>query len=301
MYELRRGGAGALSGYMEQLELKRIFFSKNPVRDRIEPLDELRASILEKGLLEPIVVRPVEGGYEVVAGNRRLEACRTLKFVSVPCHVVDCDDKETYEVSLTENLQRKTLNPIEEGQAFKNYVESHGYGCISELARKIGKSQPYVSRRIALLSLPAEVKEEVMRRRMAASVASELVPLDEETQEELREFITDKKTVTRAEVREIVKHFRGIKRRRGEGASTPPQWSYELMDLRTHIIERTLAKCMASLKESQLRFDDAMSALDEGDEHSWVVREALMWHRRFINSQLDELLRLRKKFRSTPQ
>ena len=138
MYELRRGGAGALSGYMEQLELKRIFFSKNPVRDRIEPLDELRASILEKGLLEPIVVRPVEGGYEVVAGNRRLEACRTLKFVSVPCHVVDCDDKETYEVSLTENLQRKTLNPIEEGQAFKSYVNSHGYGCISELARRIG-------------------------------------------------------------------------------------------------------------------------------------------------------------------
>ena len=299
MYELQWGGPGALSGYMEKLEVKRIRSSKNPIRNQTEPLDELMTSIMESGMLEPIVVRPIENGYEVVAGNRRFEACRRLKFVTVPCHVVEVDDKAAYEVSLTENLQRKTLNPIEEGQAFKNYVDSHGYGCISELARRIGKSEPYVSRRIALLSLPEEVKGDVMRRRIAPSIASELVPLDEETQIELGEYITERKTVTRTEVREFIRHSKGSRARKGREIPRPSPTSYELMELRTHIIDRTLAKCVASLKESQLRFDDAMSALEDKDERSWVIKEALTWHRRSINSQLDDLLRLRKKFKST--
>ena len=283
---------------MEKVELRKIRFAKNPVRGQVEPLDELMASILENGMLEPIVVRPVESGYEVVAGNRRFEACRRLKFVTVPCHVVEVDDKEAYEVSLTENLQRRTLNPIEEGQAFKNYVDSHGYGCVSELARRIGKSEPYVSRRIALLSLPGAVKEEVMRRRITPSTASELIPLDEELQEELGEFIAERKIATRSEVRELVKSFRGSRAKKNHEIPRQSPSSYELMELRTRIIDRTLAKCVASLKESQLRFDDAMDALEEKDEQSWIVREALIWHRRFINGQLDDILRLRKRFRS---
>lgn len=298
MYELQRGEPGALSGYIEKLEVKRIRFSRNPIRDKAEMIDEFMASIRENGLLEPIVVRPTESGYEVIAGNRRFEACRRLRFVTVPCHVVEVDDKEAYEVSLTENLQRKTLNPIEEGQAFKNYVDSHGYGCLSELAKRIGKSEPYVSRRIALLSLPERVRGGIMRRRIAPSIASELIPLDEDAQMELGEYIAERSTMTRTEVRELVRHFRGPRANKSREAAGVSPSSYELMELRTHIIDRTLAKCVASLKESQLRFDDAMSALEEEDEQSWVIKEALTWHRRSLNSQLDELLRLRKKFRS---
>lgn len=99
------------------------------------------SSIQQKGLLEPIVVRPVEKAFEVVAGNRRFEACKKLGWRSIPCHVVELDDKEAFEVSILENVQRETLNPIEEGRAYRNYVDECGYGGESELARKIGKSQ----------------------------------------------------------------------------------------------------------------------------------------------------------------
>jgi len=74
---------------------------------------------------------------------------------------------------LVENLQHETLDPIEEAQAFKRYVEEYGYGGVTELARRIGKSPSYVSRRIALLSLPDDVREELLRRRKSSGVAQE--------------------------------------------------------------------------------------------------------------------------------
>lgn len=98
--------------------------------------------------MEPLVVRPVEGWFEVVAGHRRLEACRLLNMRRVPCHIVSMDDKQAYETSLVENMQRQNLNALEEAVAFRRYVEEFGYGGISELARRIGKSQSYVIRRV---------------------------------------------------------------------------------------------------------------------------------------------------------
>ena len=121
------------------------------VRPGVEPI-HLHADL--DGLLEPIVVRPVENGSEVVAGNRRLEACRRLKMHRIPCHIVELDDREAFEVSLVENVQHETMNPVDEARAFKRYVDDYGYGGVSELARKIDKSQEYVSNRLRLLKLP---------------------------------------------------------------------------------------------------------------------------------------------------
>jgi len=147
------------------------------LRSDLGQLDELIASIEEKGLLEPIVVRPVEDGFEVVAGYRRLEACKRLGWRRIPCHIIELDDREAYEVSLIENLQHKSLDPIEEALAFKRYVEEYGYGSVTELARRIEKSPSYVSRMIALLSLPDDVREELVRRRKSPSIAQELLNL----------------------------------------------------------------------------------------------------------------------------
>jgi ParB family chromosome partitioning protein len=287
----------ALSGYIEQAETNKIRPSEHPTRSDIGQLDELIVSIMDKGLLEPIVVRPVGDGFEVVAGNRRLEACRKLKFNSIPCHIVELDDKEAYEVSLTENIQRRALNPIEEGRAFEKYTNDYGYGGVSELARRIGRSHSYVSRRIALLSLPDSIKEEIVCRRTSPTVANELLSLDEVNKAELSEFITEAKDMTRTEVRSLARHLNG-KRQKGDQGSEELTSYYDVTELRGHMIDRTLAKCVASLKVHMRRFDDAMNSLDDRDDESWVVRETLMWQRRLMNSQVDDLLRLRKRFRS---
>ncbi|MDG6943088.1 MAG: ParB/RepB/Spo0J family partition protein [Nitrososphaerota archaeon] len=260
---------------------------------------ELTASIMEKGLLEPIVVRPSGDVFEVVAGNRRLEACRSLKISRILCHVVDLDDRESYEVSLTENIHRKTLNPVEEGLAFRKYVERFGYGSASELARRIDKSPSYISRRIALLDLPKEVRDGLLLRGAKVGVAQELIPLDNGQREELVELIARAGLSKRSEVRRLVRKLTVEDNDYGPGAWRRGLSAYERTEVRAHMIERTLAKCIASLKENMGRFDHAMSSLPADDEDSWILSEALMWHRRSMNSQMDDLLRLRKRFRKS--
>jgi ParB family chromosome partitioning protein len=97
-------------------------------------------------LLHPIVVRPRQHKFEVIAGNRRLEAVKLLKLRKINCHVIELSDKEAYEVAIVENVQHKTMNPIEEAIAFTKYVENYGRGGVSELAGRIGRSQEFVTK-----------------------------------------------------------------------------------------------------------------------------------------------------------
>jgi ParB family chromosome partitioning protein len=287
-------GIDALSGYLENIETRAIHNSRCPVRKDVGPIEELVASIMRRGLLEPIVVRPDREGFEVVAGSRRLEACRRLRIKRIPCHVVDLCDRGAYEISLMENLQRKTLNPLEEAEAFRKYVDDYGYGGISELAKRIGKSQSYVSRRIALLDLPDSLREELMRQRISPSAVGELSSLDEEGKAELTRIITETGVNTKTDVRLLARR----RRRSVDQMSAKRMHSYyETRTINAYRIDRTLAKCTASLKEDMAKFDEAVNSLAGEDAESWVVREALLWHRRFMNVEADYLLRLRRKFR----
>ena len=125
-------------------------------------------------MLEPILVRPVGSKFEIVAGHRRYFACRLNSLNEIRAIVIEIPDKDAYEISLEENLQRQTLDPIEEARAFSYYVNQYGYGSVTELSRIIGKSEEYVSHRIKLLTLPIEVQEKVRRRLLTSSDAWEL-------------------------------------------------------------------------------------------------------------------------------
>jgi ParB family chromosome partitioning protein len=160
----------------DRLEIGLISFSPNPIRQcKDEDLTDLTASIRESGLLEPIIVRPKDKGFEVIAGNRRLKACKLLRFRRVNCVITNLDDSEAYEVSLIENVQRRTLNPLEEAMAFKKYCAEFGWGSQTRLAKKLGKSQEYISHRLKLLDLPDEVKEELIGGRLSPTAAQEMV------------------------------------------------------------------------------------------------------------------------------
>jgi len=273
-----------LSGFMEELEVYTIHPPKYSLRNDIGQLDELIASIEEKGLLEPIVVRPVGDGFEVVAGHRRLEACKRLGWRKIPCHIVEMDDREAYEASLIENLQHKTLDPIEEALAFKRYVEEYGYGSVTELARRIGKSHSYVSRRIALLSLPDDVREELVRRRTSPSIAQELINLEADKARELTQVIVEKR-LTRREVRKIVKHIK----KHEEGPPYPWQ-TYSNTEIKNRRMERALNKCIAAQKTCLYRVNEIIEGVED-----WTVKETLWQCREGLNEQIDNLIKLKKK------
>ena len=128
-------------GILQELPVAKISHPHSQLRKSLDNVSELASSIKQYGLLQPIVVRPKNHAYEVVAGNRRLAAAVMLKLRKINCHLVELSDKEAYEVALVENVQHKSMNPIEEATAFAHYVNSFGWGGVTELANRIGRSQ----------------------------------------------------------------------------------------------------------------------------------------------------------------
>jgi ParB family transcriptional regulator, chromosome partitioning protein len=157
-----------------------------------ESIDELSQSIKKHGLLQPIIVRPINRGFEIVAGHRRFQACKILRWKTIPAMVKDVSDKDAFEIQLVENIQRRTLDPIEEAQAFKLYVRDYGWGGVTYLAETIMKSEQYVSSRIQLLKLPQNVIDKVKSGELKVSHAFELLGLEGKSLENMSDDIINK-------------------------------------------------------------------------------------------------------------
>ena len=153
----------------------------NPWQPRIHfddaKLAEMAESIREHGIVEPLVVRARENGFELIAGERRLRAARLAGLESVPAVVREMDDREALEVTLIENLQREDLSALEEAAAYVRLMEEFG-ATQEEVARRVGRSRPAVANTIRLLQLPEAVREEMRGGRLSAGHARALLALD---------------------------------------------------------------------------------------------------------------------------
>ncbi len=125
-----------------------------------DALASLEESIRNHGVLQPLVVRQVEGRYQLIAGERRLRASRAAGLVAVPVHVVEFTEQEMVEASLVENIQRADLNPLEKAQGFKEYLDLYQV-THDQLAKKLGMARPTISNLVALLELAPEVQEAI--------------------------------------------------------------------------------------------------------------------------------------------
>nr|PZN87805.1 MAG: chromosome partitioning protein ParB [Pseudomonadota bacterium] len=149
----------------------------NPRREfNEEDLAELAESIRQRGLVQPIVVRPDRnaGGYEIVAGERRWRAAQRVGLHSVPCIVRDLTDQEVLELGIIENVQRADLNPIEEAIGYRELIERFGY-TQDQLAEVIGKSRSHLANTLRLLKLPESVQALVQEGKLTAGHARALV------------------------------------------------------------------------------------------------------------------------------
>jgi ParB family chromosome partitioning protein len=126
-------------------------------RQQMGDLSELTASIREKGILEPLIVRRREGKYQIISGERRYQAALQAELTELPCVERDADDQETVEIALIENLQRKDLTPFEEAEALGHLASRYGY-THELLAKRIGKSRSSITESLSLNSLPEEIK-----------------------------------------------------------------------------------------------------------------------------------------------
>lgn len=146
-----------------------------------EKLDELAASIARHGIIQPIVVRPYQGGYQIVAGERRWRAAQRAQLHDLPAIVRNFDDTETVEIALLENIQRQDLNPIEEAEAYKKLTEIFGHSA-AELADLVHKSRSHVANMMRLLDLPPTLRDLVTEEKLSMGHARALLGSDNAVQ-----------------------------------------------------------------------------------------------------------------------
>jgi len=161
------------------------FLRPNPANPRkaFNPadLDDLTASVKERGVVQPLIVRPVPGttdAYEIIAGERRWRASQRAGLHDVPVIVREASDKESLEIAIIENVQRADLNALEEARGYKQLIDQYGYSQ-NEMADVIGKSRPHIANTLRLLNLPEKVQEYILDGRLTAGHARALLTLDD--------------------------------------------------------------------------------------------------------------------------
>jgi ParB family chromosome partitioning protein len=276
-----------MMGLIEDIDLSQIKLSSRPLRAEAGDVTSLAESIGRNGLLQPIVVRIIDGDdyFEIVAGNRRFLACKHLSLRKIPCHVTDLSDKEAYELSLIENTQRKSINPIEEGRAYSRYIEDYGWGGVSELTKVIGKSQEYVSKRIKLLELPDEMQNEIIRHRIKASIGEELAYVkDNETQSRLAKMVNERHITVKQLRHEI-----------SVAASQESEIDNSAVDFHQSFDRSIIAydKAIIVLKLTLRRINNIIESVE--NVH-WLINGSLIQQRVIISSQIDSLLKEKRKY-----
>lgn len=183
-YDFPSGSCFTKCGQVRTIPVKSI--SPNPYQPRREfdkaALQDLSVSIMEHGLMQPIAVRQVGAfDYELIAGERRLTACKNLGMTYIPAVVMRVDDKDSAVLALVENIQRENLNYIEEAEAYSNLITEHGL-TQEELADKLGKGQSTVANKIRILKLSPEIRKILTENNLTERHARSLLRLSEEKQ-----------------------------------------------------------------------------------------------------------------------
>ena len=175
-------------------------------------LAELADSIGKRGVIQPIIVRPHGGGFQIVAGERRWRAAQRAQLHRIPAIVRDFDEAETLEIALVENIQREDLNPIEEAEAYRKLIADFNHSQ-EALGRLVGKSRSHIANLIRLLDLPASVQQQVVEQKLSMGHARALIGAPD--CESLARNVEAKGLSVR-DTEELVRRSK-----KGEGASAP--------------------------------------------------------------------------------
>ena len=174
-------------------------------------LQELGTSIKQHGILTPILLRPVNGKYQIVAGERRFRAALAVGLKSVPAIIEKFDDNQMSEIALIENIQREDLNVIEEARAFAN-IQTNFKVTQDQLGKRLGKSRSYVANLMRLLTLPTSVQQMLSESMLTMGHARTLVGLSNQEIEELSKEIVAKKLNVRQTESMVNLHKKGKER-----------------------------------------------------------------------------------------
>ena len=247
---------------VESIHTERIVPNRYQTRQVFEPnkIKELAESIDEHGLLQPIVVRPIEEDmFEIIAGERRFRALQSLNKTYADVIIRDLGDEETAVVALIENIQRENLSVVEEAEAYKKLLEL-GDTTQSELAKSVGKSQSFIANKLRLLKLAPKVIERLREGKVTERHARAMLSLSDEDQETLVEtIISQKLNVKQTEAR--------VKQKVGPEKVKAQSFAFEkdLTDAR-----EAVGKSLEEIEKSGIKFEH--QAKDHDDYYEIKIK-----------------------------
>lgn len=243
-------------------ELPLEMITPNPDQPRTnfkqEEIEELAASIEKDGLLQPIVVRPVgENSYQIIAGERRWQACRYLKLETVPVRIKEADEDKALELALIENIQRSDLNPIEEAYGYRRLMERMNL-TQSEVAQVVSKGRSTIANALRLLELPEEAQQLLFEEKITAGHARAIlsVPTSEGRQKLTAKLMEEKLSVRETEA--IARLLAGKKNAAASGTRTPTPSSFKKVakTLRDVLHTNVKVKTVQGKNKIEIEFKD---------------------------------------------
>ena len=218
-----------LDNAMREIRIELI--SPNPYQPRRAwddaELADLAESIKVSGVLQPILVRPVENGYELIAGERRLRASQIAELEIIPAVIRKATDEEMLELALIENIHRTDLNPIERAQAYRNYIDSFSL-TQAEAAQKLGENRSVIANFLRLLELPEAIKQMLVEGKLTMGHARAILALPTD---ELKRKLANRAMAGRLSVREIERLVRKFVTGTSETTKSSKEKPAHILDL----------------------------------------------------------------------
>jgi ParB family transcriptional regulator, chromosome partitioning protein len=220
-----------------------------------EKIEELALTIRTHGIIQPIVVREIDGKFELIAGERRWRAVQTLGWDVIPAIVKDFNDRETASVALIENLQREELSSIEEAVAYAKLLELHDL-TQEALAQRLGKGQSTIANKLRLLKLPQDVQDALLQKTITERHARALIPLkDPELQIKLLEEIIEKQLNVKQTEDRVVKFL--------EKNNVKPKPKRKAFSRDTRIAMNTIRQSLTMVADSGVKLNTEEEEFDE--------------------------------------
>ncbi|MGM7723394.1 nucleoid occlusion protein [Metabacillus sp. Hm71] len=220
-----------------------------------EKIEELALTIRTHGIIQPIVVREIDGKYEIIAGERRWRAVQTLGWEEIPAIVKDFNDTETASVALIENLQREELSSIEEAVAYAKLLELHNL-TQEALAQRLGKGQSTIANKLRLLKLPQDVQDALLQKLITERHARALIPLkDPEAQTKLLTEIIDKQLNVKQTEDRVVRLL--------EKKNVKPKPKRKAFSRDTRIAMNTIRQSLTMVADSGVKLNTEEEEFDE--------------------------------------
>lgn len=231
-------------------EQPRIFFAADEIK-------QLAASIQKDGLLQPILVRPIEEGrFQIIAGERRWQACKALGLEKVPVRIKEAGDDDALELALIENIQRADLNPIEEAYGYRRLMDRKGF-TQAEVAEAVSKGRSTIANSLRLLDLPEDAQQLLYEEKITAGHARAILSIPTE---EGRQKLTEKLVSERISVREAEAYARLLSGKKPEASSSrqplPKAYKKVAQELRSYLGTSARVKSVKGKNKIEIEFAD---------------------------------------------